>query len=135
MKRMTLVILSALILALAAWPARPAAADDETADTEIKIHAPLTATDCGTTPPTITVLGLTIDVTNATFDSGNGDDDQGEDEGGAGQPSSGGCAALAVGDNVEVQLASEAAPLAATHVDDQGSDDPEVSIEGPLQAV
>ena len=69
MKRMTLVILSALILALAAWPARPAAADGETADTEIKIHAPLTATNCSATPPTITVLGLTIVVTNASFDS------------------------------------------------------------------
>ena len=47
-----LIVLSALILALAAWPARHAAADGETAKTEIQIHAPLAATDCDATPPT-----------------------------------------------------------------------------------
>ena len=46
------MMFSALILALAAWPARHAAADDKTANTEIQTHAPLAATDCGVTPPT-----------------------------------------------------------------------------------
>jgi hypothetical protein len=131
-KRLAPAIFGALILALAAWPARRAAADDETANTEIQIKAPLTATNCAATPPTITVLGLEIDVSNATFDSGN---DEGENDDDGTQTSSGGCAALVVGDNVEVKFASDATPLAATQVDDQGSEDQEVSIEGPLQAV
>ena len=45
------IMFSVLILALAAWPARHAAADDETANTEIQMHAPLAATDGGATPP------------------------------------------------------------------------------------
>lgn len=147
MKRIALLLMTSLaVLAFAAFPTHRAAADDETGDTEIKVHAPLAATDCGATPPTITVLGLTIDVTAATFDSGNGGgdnqggdqggaDQQGGDQGGDNQQSSGSCATLVVGDNVEVHFASDSTPLKATQVDDQGSDDQELSIEGPLQAV
>src|SRR5689334_7605883 len=107
MKRFTLgVLLSALLLALAAWAPQRAAADDETGDTEIKIQAPLDAVDC--TANTISVLGLTIDISTAAIGDGNGDqgdqgdnnqgDDQGDDNSGDdGNGGTGGCASLVAG--------------------------------------
>lgn len=98
-------------------------ADDETGDTEITVQAPLDAANCTATPPTISVLGLSIDVSAADI--------------GAETDTASGCAALAVGDSVEVTLASDAADgngnLDATAVDDQGSGDQEVHIQAPLQ--
>jgi len=107
-------------------------------DFAVKVRAPLDAVDCAATPPTITVLGLTIDISTAQFgeegdDQGN-DDEQG-DEGGGGAS---GCAALVVGQRVQVTLASDAAPLMATKVEplgDEDDDDSGVEIKAPLQAV
>jgi uncharacterized protein DUF5666 len=161
MKRtwMALTMAAATCAALT-WPARRSVADDETTDTEIEMQAPLEAADCGATPPTITVLGLSIDISAAAF--GNSADDPGTsptpqagDDGGGGRhggsqppgcyytcttptPASAppaapaGCAALVVGQTVAVKLASDAVPLAATAVKQDGKDT--VKIEAPLQA-
>jgi len=127
-----------------------AAADDETGDTEIKIQAPLDKVDC--TVNTISVLGLTIDISTAAIDAGNGDSGgqdgsqgdgggdgsrQGSDDGGDNGGTNGaasGCAALVANQPVEVKLASDSTPLAATEVS-QGGDDNEVKVEAPIQMV
>src|SRR5205814_8556043 len=76
MKRTAIRLMVALAtFALVTAPARHSVADDETGDTDIDIQAPLEAADCGASPPTITVLGLTIDVSAATFGHGDGADD------------------------------------------------------------
>src|SRR5262249_26600707 len=91
-----------------------ALADDETGDTSITVRAPVDSTNCAGSPPTITLLGLTIDVSAIEAQS------------------PGTCAALQVGQTVEVTLASDTAPLTATALDDQGEDN-QVSIQAPLQ--
>ena len=121
MKRMVfplVAILGAFALALA--PAHRAVADDETDEVEIKIQAPLDAADCAAVPSTISVLGLTIDISTATFD-------------GEGASS---CATLVSGQSVEVQLASDIAPLAATKIGQNGSGggEADVDVKAPLQA-
>jgi len=130
----------ALVFAAAvAWvtlPTRPVSADDETDDVEIKIRAPLDAVDCTGTPPTATVLGLAIDISAAKFDGdgsgdSSGDGSESDDASGAGPV---GCAALTPGQSVEVQLASDTAPLAATKVHVNGGDN-EAKIEAPIQTV
>jgi len=83
-----------LLFALVALPAPRVIADDETDGVEFKVEAPLEASDCGATPPTITLLGLTIDVSNAEFEVGTG-------------MGTGTCADLFVGQMVEVVLASD----------------------------
>jgi uncharacterized protein DUF5666 len=164
MKRTWIALIMAVAtVAALTWPARRSVADDETTDTEIQIQAPLEAADCSATPPTITVLGLSIDISTASF--GNSADDPGTsptpqagDDGGGGrhggatgsQPpgcyyycttptpaiaapaAPAGCAALVVGQTVEVKLTSDAVPLAAAAVKQNGNDT--VKIEAPLQA-
>ncbi len=95
---------------------------DGSGDVMVKISGPLDSTACSATPPTISVFGLNIDVSTATFDS---EDDE-----------AGGCASLVPGSNVEVSLASDSVPLEATKVS-QGEDDDEdkARIQAPLQAV
>jgi len=62
-----------IALVLLALPAPRAAAHDEGGG--ITLRAPLDAVDCTATLPTITVLGLTIDISTATIDAhGEGDD-------------------------------------------------------------
>ena len=144
---LTLSVLTLLLL-----PATRAVAHDGARDGGIALHAPLDAVDCAATPPTITVLGLTIDVSTATIDGGDGggegdfhalkaDEHEGSDggdhEGGGDQGGGnggGGCAALVVGQPVRVRLASDAAPLVATKVGHSG-DDEGVALEAPLQAI
>jgi hypothetical protein len=113
-------------------------------DSMVVLQAPLDAVDCTATPPTVTVLGLTIDVGTATIHAGCDDgeghflahesagegDDDGSEDGGNG----GGCAALAPGKLVRVVLASDATPLVATQVKRGGEDDDGVEIKAPLQA-
>jgi hypothetical protein len=98
---------AALALAVGAGSVR---ASDETADTSIELKAPLTASACTATPPTISVLGLNLDITGAA----------------------GSCAALAPGSAVEVRFASDALPLDAVSIDHTGSSDS--AIEAPIQA-
>lgn len=125
MKSATALALSvATSIALVVGPAHRAVADDETDDVEIKIEAPLDATDCPGTPPTITVLGRKIDITGAKI--GAGEDDEG----------AGDCITLVAGQPVEVGFASDAEPLVATTVEakgDSGNEDPQV--KAPLQMI
>lgn len=144
-------------LVMLALPAARAVADE--GDTGgIGLRAALDAVDCTATPPTITVLGLTIDVSTATFDTEDGDGDHGDGDhgdggggdgggdlhvrsdhqqgdGGGDGNTSGSCAALVTGQLVHVSFASDAAPLVATHVKQDGEDDAEVEIKAPLQTV
>jgi hypothetical protein len=119
-----LMILS-LLLAFGAFAVRLAIADDETANVEVKIKAPLEAFDCVATPATITLLGLTIDISLATFD---GDEDEAVFT----------CADLVPGNVVEATLASDIGPLSALKIeaDDEGCDDEDcVEIEAPIQLI
>jgi uncharacterized protein DUF5666 len=151
MKRTLLVVLvgTAACILVAGPAARRVHADDETSDVQVKIQAPLDAVDCAATPATITVLGLTIDISAATIDAGSGDsggdggndsegsggDLQGGGEQGDGGTSGGGtCADLVVGQAVEVHLASDSTPLTASEVS-QGGDEGDVSIQAPIQSV
>jgi hypothetical protein len=88
------LLIVSLLLALVALPAPRAVADDETDAVEFKVEAPLEVSDCQGMPPTITLLGLTIDVTNAKFKVGSGTE-------------AGTCADLFVGQLVEVELAND----------------------------
>jgi hypothetical protein len=118
-------MIGALLLALGAFAVRLAVADDETENVKIKIKAPLDAVDCVSTPATITLLGLPIDISLATFDA---------DEDGAVLT----CADLTVGRVVEVDLASDIAPLSALKLeaDDEECDDEDcVEVEAPIQAI
>ena len=89
-----LLLIVPLLFALVALPAPRAMADDETDGVEFKVEAPLEASDCGGPPPTITLLGLTIDVSKAEFEVGTG-------------TGTGTCADLVLGQMVEVELASD----------------------------
>lgn len=87
--------------------------------TEIK--APLEAVNCGGTPPTITVLGLVIDISAAEI---RNDIDL-----------TTGCASLEVGKTVEVEFGSDLAPLAALEVTIDPDKQGKLEIQGPLQAI
>jgi len=89
-----LLLIVPLLFALVALPAPRAIADDETDAVEFKVEAPMEVAECGGSPPTITLLGLTIDVSNAEFEVGTG-------------MGAGTCADLFVGQMVEVELASD----------------------------
>ncbi|MDP3939572.1 MAG: DUF5666 domain-containing protein [Deltaproteobacteria bacterium] len=154
MKRKTFMWLLFLLAAGALLaPVQSALADDESDELQIEIKAPLEAADCDVTPQTITVLGLTIDVTGAHFESGDDGDsndeseghlsasseqeeeNEGEDEGDVEDddvPAT--CADLVVGQTVEVKLAGDLTPLMATEVE-QEDDSSEIEIQAPIQAV
>ena len=102
MKRVVFALVAAVAAtAISALPAQRAAADNETDQVTIEIQAPLDSSACGATPPTITVLGLAIDVSTAAFDAGD-------------------CTTLTAGQPIEVKLASDSTPLAATQVNQGG---------------
>jgi hypothetical protein len=159
MKRVPLICeLSVLAVVLSVWPIERARADDETVDTSIKVTAPLDAANCSATPPTISVLSLSVDVSKAAFNPGESkisgpltatncsatpptitvlgltiDVSVAAIDGGDG--STGGCAGLVVGNTVEVELASAGTPLAATAVSNQGDGGSESGLAGPLEAI
>jgi len=99
MRTMTGTLLLTLLVVVA-WTGG-ARAETDADQTPATIVAPVDATSCSATPPTITVLGQTIDVSAAAI---SGADD------------ASGCAALVAGDTVAVQLAGSGAPLSATAV-------------------
>lgn len=115
----------------------PAAADNETDEIEIKVQAPLDAVNCGATPPTLTVLGLSIDIIKATINREEDDDINGS--------VNLTCTDLLVGQVVEVKLVSDIPDtkgnLLATEVEveqqKEGEDNEgdEVEIKAPLQAI
>lgn len=143
MKRSVFVALIVTVaVVVGAWGVQRASADDETGNVEIKIQAPLQQVDC--TANTITVLGLTIDISTASIDNESdgsdmqGGDTSGSDSGtgsddGSGGTGGTGCAALTMGQTVEVKLGSDSAPLTATEVSQEGDD--QVEISAPVQAV
>ena len=99
------LILAAAIAVIATSMTRRALASDETQDTELTIQAVLDATSCDTVPPTITLLGLTIDVSTARIEAPGttssdptpsatpepGDDGNHHHGGGSTDPLPGGC--------------------------------------------
>jgi hypothetical protein len=101
------------------------ACDDEKR-MEISVQAPIETVDCTNTPATIGVLGLTIDISNASFSPrrhGTG-------------PT---CTDLAVGQTVEVALTSDVTDTAgrftAAEVEIRGNKNNGVKINAPFQAV
>jgi len=97
--------------------------DDES---EIEIKAPLDAVNCAGVPPTITVLGLTIDISQVKGEDGAVFN----------------CASLFVGEVVELELLSDVPNpttgfLTAVQLEDEGECIGEgcVEIEAPIQAV
>ena len=101
------------------------ACDDEKR-MEVSVQAPIETVDCTNTPATIGVLGLTIDISNATFSPrrhGTG-------------PA---CTDLAVGQTVEVALTSDVTDTAgrftAGEVEVRGNKNKGVKINAPFQAV
>lgn len=129
------LMLSALILAFATWLSARVLADDETDEVEVRVQAPLDAANCAGTPPTVTLLGLTIDISAASLDT-NADCEECPDVT---------CADLVVGQVTEVKLAGDTPDpisglLSATEVDLGGGECEEgacdaVKIQGPLQAI
>ncbi len=122
------------LLVLTGFAVRLAVADNGGGEAEIEIKAPLEAVNCASVPPTITVLGLNIDIGTAAIEQGEDDED------GAGGALA--CAGLTLGRVVEVELASDipnatTGLLTALKVDAEGEecDDDCVEIEAPLQAV
>jgi hypothetical protein len=96
----------------------------------VTVQAPIDAINCQALPATVSLLGLTIDVSNASFGSnwrhGNG--------------GSLTCANLTVGQTVDVNLAADIPDattglLTATEVNTRGDNDKSVIIAAPLQAV
>lgn len=154
------ILVGALILA--AFPAHRGAADDAK-DVQIKVEAPLEEAHCTTSPPTIKVLGLSIDISNAKVEASTAStapvnptpatstDDGGRRRGGSGTtttsancyynvclsppaaPTPTGCAALTVGQDVEVKFTSDDLPLTATEVQQDASGLHNVELQGPLQ--
>ena len=119
-------------LAVAAAGVGLAGAHDESADVTIKIEAPLTASACTAASPTISVLGLNIDTTKASFDV-ESEDSGSPDVSSAGSKSSPSatCQDLTPGAPVEVSLASDVDPLEATRVEQDGGN--ETSLQAPIQ--
>jgi uncharacterized protein DUF5666 len=127
--------------------ARLAAAHDSGSDPNgppmvtFEVEAPIDATSCDSTPPTVTLLGLPIDLTHATFVAPRSDDgeNEGDDDGewdDDGQqpmppPAAMTCADLVVGNTLEALLVNDTAPLAATQV---GAGH-ELELLGPIEMI
>lgn len=113
--------------------------DDD--DVDVKVAGPIQAVDLQSVPPTIQVLGLTIDMSGvlASDPEDEADDDDGEEaetETEDGDDDSLCANDLVVGAYIRVKLASDAEPLVAAKAEFmEGYDVGEVWIEGPLQAV
>ena len=133
MKRRVLALVLAMMTAALLAGAGRARAGDGSLDTRIEIRAPLEAAACDRTPQTIRVLGLPIDVTGARFgveeEGGPGEDATAQDVDGSAT-----CASLVVRRPVTVRLGGDVAPLSAAEVV-QGSDEQEIAIRAPIQAV
>lgn len=138
MKRIAfrLSLLTLFLLALAVWPAGPAAGDEGDDNTTIKLEAPLDAVNCAEN--TISVLGLTIDISKAKFN--NEDEDEDGDGGGAAAFT---CLDLKLGQLVKVILASDIPDpntgfLTAVALEMEGDEEntgAEAEITAPIQAV
>jgi hypothetical protein len=120
----TILILISVVLAFVMSRAYDAMACDEGGLSGFVIQAPLdSAPKCTATPATISVLGLTIDVSEANFGEGHPHN------------SASSCTDLQSGEVVYVTLASEATPLTATSVRPVEHNQSLVIVGGVLQAV
>lgn len=139
-----LSLLTLFLLALAAWPAGPAAADQGDDNTTIKVVAPLDAVNCAEN--TINVLGLTIDISKAKFKNEDEDQDQDGDQdedGDGGGAAAFTCLDLKLGQLVKVILASDIPDpntgfLTAVAIEMEGDEEntgAEAEITAPIQAV
>jgi uncharacterized protein DUF5666 len=113
------------LLVLTAFAVQFAVADNGDGS-EIEIKAPIDAVNCSGVPPTVTILGLSVDISQATGEDGGVLD----------------CASLLVGEVVEIKLASDVPNtttglLTALKVEseDDCDDDDCVEIEAPIQTV
>jgi hypothetical protein len=109
-----------------------AAAGDESKDVAVRIQANLEAASCTATPPTVTLLGATIEVTNAKFEIGDESDDDDDD----GPSIPGACSGLVLGALTEAKLVDDQDPLTALKVE-QGEDDDHdgTELQAPLQEI
>ena len=106
--------------------------DDQGGNTKVlvvKVQGPIDAIDLSATPPTITVLGLEIDISGA----GTSSRDCGCDGGGSGGDST--VVFLTVDQNVEVILKNSKSPFVATKVTPKSGYDEKVAISAPIEAV
>ena len=117
--------------------ALPAVACDENHGSKVKVQAPIEAKVCGdaTTPSTITLLGLTIDISTAKFE---GDREHESKERSVVNCEDATCADLTVGQVVKVELVSDTPTngiLTATEIEGDDDDDGDIRISAPLQSV
>jgi len=125
------IFLVAFVLPVAVYAEDDGEGDDEEHDIKFAIQGPVDATDCTATPPTVTILGLKIDVSNLVVNNSGGDDRKhgGDDQGGdnqdgnsqgddGGDDDNGGggtsCSSI-VGKTLHLDLVNDQSPLVATH--------------------
>lgn len=100
---------------------------EDPADLSVEIQAPLDAQNNATTPPTVTVLGLTLPV--AASSSSASSRAHGADDPGFVPP------AVSTGQLVKVELLSDTPPLTAQSYAVVGAYDQSIKIKAPVQAV
>ncbi len=133
-RKLFTLLLSILAAGVFFAPTGRALADDESDEMQVEIKGPLDAAACDLVPQTITVFGLSIDVTNAQFDIGSGEESS--EDAPIAVPAT--CADLVVGRTVQVQLTGDVPPLIATEVGQENNecdDEDEIQIKAPIQAV
>ncbi len=127
------LLLSSLFLFMLVVPAQFASADDETDEITVEVKSVLEAVNCDSIPQTVSVLGLAIDIDNASIEAG-------EDEAAMA------CSDLLPGQTVEVSLVSDLPDpvtglLTATGIEvesgdeDGDDDDGAVEILAPIQSI
>ena len=127
MCRKKIVFLMSLVLLIFGF-SLPSLACDENHGSKIRVQAPIEALDCEGTPPTVTLLGLQIDISAIKF----------EKPWAQVQCENPTCADFEVGQVVKVELASDITQngfFTATELEPRYWYDDDVRIAAPLQAV
>lgn len=133
MRERSSFLLPSLFIAVAVLSAGSTLARaDESADLAFKVEGPADAVSCTTTPPTVTVFGLVVDLSKTAFDDSSSNDSSTQSSSDDDE-SNGGCAALTVGNPVELTLAGDTDPLAALKAEAAEGDKAE--LLGPIQAI
>lgn len=125
----SVLILSSVLFCLSSLQVARAS-DDESEDTLLEIKAPVQAVDSTVSPPTVTVLGVTIPVPPTSSSSPSsrrkGADDGADDDTVA-------VSALVIGQVVEIKFASATLPLTASRLETTGSTD--TKVQGRIDAI
>ncbi|MBP1734699.1 MAG: hypothetical protein H6Q53_986 [Deltaproteobacteria bacterium] len=127
MSRKKIVFLMSLVLLIFGF-SLPSLACDENHGSKIRVQAPIEAIDCEGTPPTVTLLGLQIDISAIKF----------EKPWAQVQCENPTCADFEVGQVVKVELASDITQngfFTATELRPGGCHDGNVKITAPLQTI